>query len=157
MEEDLHEMARVIRPGIRRLNWNSLGIADYITKCEALLGKFETMTATLHKTAEDIETKLRMVDRAELFKVPVKEDVGGSDASQQPAPLPSCKEFFESMQAERVAEFERLGRQHRSIGPLLTKLEGVIAQSSTGSAAKMRPYYEYWERTIFNRVYAVGI
>ena len=34
----MKELRRVMRPGIKRLNWNSLGISDFVTKCEAVSG-----------------------------------------------------------------------------------------------------------------------
>jgi len=36
LEDHTKELKRVIRPGARRLNWNSLGINDYISKCVAV-------------------------------------------------------------------------------------------------------------------------
>jgi len=36
LEDHTKELKRVIRPGARRLNWNSLGIYDYISKCVAV-------------------------------------------------------------------------------------------------------------------------
>lgn len=34
LEDHVRELRRVIRPGAKRLNWNSLGIKDYCHKCE---------------------------------------------------------------------------------------------------------------------------
>jgi len=36
LEDHTKELRRVIGPGARRLNWNSLGIYDYISKCVAV-------------------------------------------------------------------------------------------------------------------------
>ena len=32
--DHIKTLQRVLKPGSKRLNWNSLGIQDYITKCE---------------------------------------------------------------------------------------------------------------------------
>ena len=32
-EENMRQLRRVLRPGVRRLNWNALGVKDYIEKC----------------------------------------------------------------------------------------------------------------------------
>ena len=32
----MKELRRVIRPGSKRLNWNSLGISDFVGKCESV-------------------------------------------------------------------------------------------------------------------------
>ena len=34
LENHIKELQRVLKPGEKRLNWNSLGIHDYIVKCE---------------------------------------------------------------------------------------------------------------------------
>jgi len=36
LEDHTKELKRVLHPGARRLNWNSLGIYDYISKCVAV-------------------------------------------------------------------------------------------------------------------------
>ena len=33
LEDHIKELKRVLKPGAKRLNWNSLGISDYITRC----------------------------------------------------------------------------------------------------------------------------
>lgn len=33
LEDHMRELRRVIRPGNRRLNWNSLGINDFVQRC----------------------------------------------------------------------------------------------------------------------------
>lgn len=34
LDDHVKELQRVLKPGAKRLNWNSLGISDFITKCE---------------------------------------------------------------------------------------------------------------------------
>ena len=36
LEEHMRELRRVIRPGAKRLNWNSLGINDFVAKCQSV-------------------------------------------------------------------------------------------------------------------------
>ena len=36
LEEHMRELWRVIRPGAKRLNWNSLGINDFVAKCQSV-------------------------------------------------------------------------------------------------------------------------
>lgn len=33
LEDHIKELKRVLKPGAKRLNWNSLGISDYIARC----------------------------------------------------------------------------------------------------------------------------
>ena len=37
LDEHLHELKRTIRPGAKRLNWNALGIIDYLAKCNSVI------------------------------------------------------------------------------------------------------------------------
>ena len=36
LEDHMRELRRVIRPGAKRLNWNSLGISEFVTKCDSV-------------------------------------------------------------------------------------------------------------------------
>ncbi len=36
LEEDMKDLRRVLRPGAKRLNWNSLGINDFVSKCDSV-------------------------------------------------------------------------------------------------------------------------
>ncbi len=36
LEDQMRELRRVIRPGAKRLNWNSLSINEFITKCDSV-------------------------------------------------------------------------------------------------------------------------
>ena len=70
LNDEIKEIKRAIRPGLRRLNWNSLGISDYIEKCNLLLHGFESKVTTIHKVTMDIEEKLKDIDNAKLFNIP---------------------------------------------------------------------------------------
>ena len=37
LDDHIKTLQRVLKPGSKRLNWNSLGIQDYISKCEQVL------------------------------------------------------------------------------------------------------------------------
>ena len=42
LEERVRVLQKTIRPGVKRHNWNSLAIADYINRCEEALSNFES-------------------------------------------------------------------------------------------------------------------
>ncbi|CAH1801914.1 unnamed protein product [Owenia fusiformis] len=140
LEEHMKDLRRVIRPGSKRLNWNSLGINDFIGKCNAAIGKFESLVNQIQKNAKDIEQRLKMIEGASLFKrAPLK----------APDCLPGCKEFFEYIERERFKDYETLARKYRAIGPLLTKMEGLVVHTNTGKSPKLAQYYGHWERKIY--------
>ena len=42
-----------------------------------------------------------------------------------------------------------MARKYRAIGPLLTKMEGLVVHTNTGKSPKLARYYAYWERKVF--------
>ena len=140
LQEHIEELRRVIRPGSKRLNWNSLGIADFIGKCQQAIAKFESLVNQIQKNAKDINLRLQMIQETDLFKYP---------PPKFGTILPSAKEFFEHIEKERAKDFEILAQRYRAIGPLLTKMEGLVVLTNTGKSPKMKTYYAYWEAKVF--------
>ncbi|XP_043925694.1 dynein axonemal heavy chain 10 [Protopterus annectens] len=141
LEEHTQELSKVLRTGYKRLNWNSLGIADYITRCGQAIGKFESLVNQIQKISRDIDAKLSSIESANLFKFQSSVTIGN---------LSGVKEFFEFIEHERAKDTEHLVRMYNAIGPLLTKMEGLVVHSNTGRSSKMANYYAYWERKIYN-------
>ncbi|KAF4011790.1 hypothetical protein G4228_003492 [Cervus hanglu yarkandensis] len=142
LDDHSQELLRVFRSGYKRLNWNSLGIADYITRCKQAIGKFESLVHQIHKNAEDISSRLTLIESINLFKYP---------APKSEDELPGVKEFFEHIERERAKDVDHMVRWYLAIGPLLTKVEGLVIHTNTGKAPRLASYYEYWE----NRIYEV--
>uniref|UniRef100_H2ZL68 Dynein heavy chain tail domain-containing protein n=1 Tax=Ciona savignyi TaxID=51511 RepID=H2ZL68_CIOSA len=141
LEDHIRELKRVLKPGYKRLNWNSLGIQDYITRCDVAIGKFESLVNQIQKNSKDIDSRIQMIRNAELFKrIPPKPS----------GDLPSVKEFFEYVEMERAKDLEALSRKYRAIGPLLTKMEGLVAHTNTGKSPRLHRYYEHWEKQMFD-------
>ncbi|KAM8812104.1 dynein axonemal heavy chain 10 [Rhynchonycteris naso] len=142
LNDHSQELVRVFRSGYKRLNWNSLGIADYITRCKQAIGKFQSLVHQIHKNADDISSRLTLIESVNLFKYP---------APKNEEELPGVKEFFEHIDRERAKNIDHMVRWYLAIGPLLTKVEGLVVHTNTGKAPKLASYYEYWE----NRIYEV--
>uniref|UniRef100_A0A8C6BPZ6 Dynein axonemal heavy chain 10 n=1 Tax=Monodon monoceros TaxID=40151 RepID=A0A8C6BPZ6_MONMO len=142
LDDHSQELVRVFRSGYKRLNWNSLGIADYITRCKQAVGKFESLVHQIHKNADDISSRLTLIESINLFKYP---------APKSEEDLPGMKEFFEHIEQERAKDVDHMVRWYLAIGPLLTRVEGLVIHTNTGKAPKLASYYEYWE----NRIYEV--
>lgn len=141
LEDHMRDLRRVIRPGSKRLNWNSLGINDFVLKCRNAIGKFESLVNQIQKNAKDINQRLHMIECCNLFKPPPQ---------KFPDTLPSCKEYFEHVERERGKDFEILARKYRAIGPLLTKMEGLVVHTNSGRSPKLSAYYSYWEKKVYD-------
>ncbi|XP_063171723.1 dynein axonemal heavy chain 10 [Candoia aspera] len=139
LDEHMQDLWRVFRSGYKRLNWNSLGIGDYILRCTQAIGKFESLVHQIHKNSEDINNKLLLIESANLFKSPPAK--GGN--------LAGVKDYFEFVKRERSRDMEHMVRKYISVGPLLTKMEGLVANTNTGRAPRLVPYYAYWEKKVY--------
>lgn len=68
----------------------------------------------------------------------------------------TVQEYFEYLEKGRGHELDVLARKYRAIGPLLTKMEGLVAHTNTGRSPKLQPYYEYWENAVYESLTKVG-
>lgn len=66
----MKNLQRVLKPGTKRLNWNSLGVQDYVSRCEQAITKFESLVNQVQKNAGDIEERLQLIESVRLFKKP---------------------------------------------------------------------------------------
>lgn len=70
MDDHVKGLQRTLRPGTKRLNWNSLGVQDYVSRCEQAITKFESLANQVQKNAGDIEERLQLIENVRLFKSP---------------------------------------------------------------------------------------
>ena len=141
LRDQLYELQRVLRPGGKRLNWNSLGISDYISRCDQAITKMESLVNQIHKNAHDIEVRLQLIELADVFRSPPLGTAGT---------LPDAKEYFDCIEKNRAMVINALARKYHAIGPLLTKVEGLVVNTNTGQSPRLVPYYLYWERRVFD-------
>ncbi|NXO55063.1 DYH10 protein, partial [Aramus guarauna] len=142
LDGHIQELWRVFKSGHRRLNWNSLGIGDFIVRCTQAIRKFESLVHQIHNNSEDISNKLLLIESTNLFKFPLSKN--GDE-------LPKAKEFFEYVKSERAKDVAHMVRKYTAIPQLLMKVEGRVANTNSGKSPKLTSYYAYWE----NRIYQV--
>ncbi|NXW19364.1 DYH10 protein, partial [Circaetus pectoralis] len=142
LDDHIQELWRVFKSGHRRLNWNSLGIGDFIVRCTRAIRKFESLVHQIHNHSEDISNKLLFIESTNLFKFPL---------SKNDDELPEAKEFFEYVKCERAKDVAHMVRKYSAIPQLLIKVEGRVANTNSGKSPKLTSYYAYWE----NRIYQV--
>ena len=68
LRRHLDDLGVVVLPGLQRLNWNSLGIADFAVRCNQALSKFEAILIPVQKNAKDVENTLHAISTATLFQ-----------------------------------------------------------------------------------------
>lgn len=65
------------------------------------------------------------------------------------------QEYFEFQETHRSHIFSTLSRKYHAIGPLLIKVEGLVVSTNTGRSPRLKQYYAYWERRIFDALLKV--
>jgi len=71
LEKHLIEFQRVLRPGAERLNWTSLGIPDFVSKCNTEINKFQGLVSQVKKNSTIVQQAVDSLSRAGLVKEPV--------------------------------------------------------------------------------------
>ncbi|XDV20914.1 hypothetical protein PO909_026119, partial [Leuciscus waleckii] len=141
MADQVQELRRVLSFGCKRLNWNCLGIPQFIQRGNQATSKFESLVNQIQKNEQDIDDKLKSIESANLFKFPMADKAGH---------LPGIKEFCDFIGSERAKVVNLLVNKYVAISPLLTKIESLIMGTSTGKAKRMAQFYAYWEHKILD-------
>lgn len=63
--------------------------------------------------------------------------------------------YLDFQEKFRNSVFSSLSRKHHGIGPLLIKIEGLVVYTNTGKSPRLRQYYAYWEKRIFESLVKV--
>ncbi|KAI7844971.1 hypothetical protein COHA_001338 [Chlorella ohadii] len=62
------------------------------------------------------------------------------------------QEFYEEFEQHRQQVVDGLVARYRGVGPLLVKVEELVAGTSTGKSPCLAGYYAYWERRLYGAV-----
>ncbi|KAK2837261.1 hypothetical protein Q5P01_014473 [Channa striata] len=139
--QKIKEVNQEMHFGCKRLNWNCLGISDFIKRGMEVVSKFQTVVNQIQKNERDIESRLQFIAMTNLLKFPVPDNSND---------LPGVKEFCERTEQERVKSVSLLKKKYGDIGPLITKTEHLIMETSSGKAKCMIDYYTFWEHKVLD-------
>ncbi|KAH6585239.1 hypothetical protein BASA61_006967 [Batrachochytrium salamandrivorans] len=131
------ELKRVMKPGFTRLNWNSLGIPEFIQRCTLEISKFSSLVNQTRKNSHSINMAIDQIASALLVKEPPRDEIV------------DAHEFFSSINRHRSNIMDTLVLKYRGIGPLLMKTESLVANTNTGKSKALKEYYTFWEHKIF--------
>ena len=101
------------------------------------------MVNQIKKNSKDIQVFLTEFENTNFFQT--KEPSADGTLFQ-------CKEFFEFIEKTRRNDLSELSKKYKLIGPLITKVEGLVFGTNTSCSPKMRTYYAYWEKEIYNTI-----
>lgn len=155
----LRELHMVLDMDKRPLNWNSLGISEFIIGCNKAIKEFQSLLNQVHKNSSRIEEVIEKIANAELIEFdPAARRRSGGDGSHVPSSsggVLDLQEFQELIENRRVQVVDDLIAKYRTISSLLGKVEEVVAGTNTGRSPQMSSYYSYWERLIFEALAAM--
>ncbi|KAK3269901.1 Dynein heavy chain cytoplasmic, partial [Cymbomonas tetramitiformis] len=139
----LEKLEEILNPGFSPLNWNSLGIPDFVASCNKSINEFNSLVNQVQKNSSIIEKVVHTISVAVVVQEP---PVAKSEES---ANLMDLQEFYEYIEKCRLDSVEELLHKYRTIAPLLGKIEEAVAGTNTARSPQLRAYYYYWERAIF--------
>lgn len=106
------------------------------------------MVNQIKKNSKDIQAFLTDIENINLFCSP---------ETNQDGSISACKEYFEFIESKRKQDLIELTKKYKLIGPLITKVEGLVFGTNTSCSPKMSLYYNYWEKEIYNTIFKVII
>ncbi|KAJ1496773.1 Dynein heavy chain 10, axonemal [Coelomomyces lativittatus] len=130
------ELHRVLKPGLTRLNWTSLGISDFIQKCNQEINKFSSLVNQVRKNSANVSHVVDQIARATIIKAPPENEVL------------DIFEFIEMCNRHKTMIVDGLVQKYLTISPLLIKIESLVANTNTGKSPQLKTYYMYWEKRI---------
>ena len=138
----LAELESVLDPGFTRLNWNSLGVQDFVASTEKSINEFSSLVNQVQKNSSIIDKVIDEIAEADIVNVPPEL---GSDDDE----IPDLQEFYEHIEKKRLECVDEMLHKYRTIAPLLGKVEEAVSGTNTGRSTQLKAYYSYWERRIF--------
>lgn len=139
-EDHLRALTRIMLPAWKRMNWQSLGVADFVSRCNIRINKFRSLYHQMQKNTTDIHIRLVAIANTDLFKFPPPDRLGHPE---------DCQHFYDLVMAARAKDVAGLVNKYHEIGQILVKIEGIIWSTNTGSCERMRNFYVHWERKVF--------
>ncbi|OAE19678.1 hypothetical protein AXG93_1847s1410 [Marchantia polymorpha subsp. ruderalis] len=134
------KLQHVLDPGFLHLNWNALGIPDFVTNCTKAINAFKALISQVQSNAANMENAIAGIARSKLV---------GISPNNEDSEILDMLEFYENFEYERQLVVDGALKQYRGIPPLLKKVEDVVVGTNTGTSLVFAEYYTFWELKIF--------
>nr|AML30863.1 axonemal inner arm dynein heavy chain 7 [Marsilea vestita] len=136
----IKRLQQVLDPGFSHLNWNSLGIPDFVAFCIKAINEFKSLVNQVQNNSSSIEKAVEAIASTNLLQENIIE---AEEESME------FQELYDHLEQERQNAANEALKLYRSISPLLMKLEEIIVSTNTGRSPMMVDYYRFWEEKIF--------
>ena len=143
----LERLERVLDPGFSPLNWNSLGIPEFIGTCQKAIADFQSLVSQVAKKASIIDQVIKSIENSNIIEdLSEKPGVGGI---RDDVEVHDLQEFFDACERRRMETVDELVREYRRIPDLLGKVEETVVGTNTGKSEQLFGYYRFFERKIY--------
>ncbi|ESN96268.1 hypothetical protein HELRODRAFT_67881 [Helobdella robusta] len=146
LEDHIKELFRVVFSGMKRINWRSAGVSDFVERCHEQLEGFVSVMSQYKKNIKRIEDRLENIIDANYFSDKVNFKVGV---------VLDCKDYFDLVNADREEITERLIQDYNDITSMVQHVEFVIWKSSSGKCSRLKHFYLYYESRILQALTAM--
>ncbi|CAG9462277.1 unnamed protein product [Pedinophyceae sp. YPF-701] len=142
----LAQLRRAMDMGFSPLNWNSLGIADFLASANKAIKEFQSLVSQVHKNSSIVQSVVEKIATSSIVDsvvAKVRQEAAAGDG------LMDLAEFCEALERRRAEVVDELIGRYRTISPLLGKIEEAVVGTSSGRSAQLVSYYRHWEQLIF--------
>jgi dynein heavy chain len=147
LAEHVDILKNCLKPGFGTLNWNSLGITDFIDNCSKGINDFNSISRQVQKTAANIDAVVTAISIAVLVLPPAPIEEGGDPLDTQ--------EFSEALERARSRAVEGLVSKYKSISMYLGQIETAVDVQQ--GDPKMKEYYKHWESQIYDAIISMVV
>ena len=157
LSDYLEKLKSVLTPGTESYNLNSLGIKHFIDTCTQQIKSFQDIKNKVEEKTRNIEDIVKTIERAEILR---KFDFAKIYKNQSKMnDFLTLNQFIAYFENYMSKEVENLADKYMRIGetmlPQITNsifTNAIFNSSKNGDKKvdKMRLYYYYWERRIYN-------
>lgn len=141
LEKRILDLQSELDAGFDPLNWNALGIPDFIAYCDKAITTFDTTVTHVLKNSLLIQQVVNDIRDAQL--VDVKSFENRVDAW-------TVEDLVDHLEKHRAAVLEDLVRKYNSIEKRLMIIETHVCVTESGHAEDMYDYYKFWELKLYN-------
>ncbi|KAL9651290.1 hypothetical protein ABK040_001243 [Willaertia magna] len=140
------KLKKTLEPGFSVLNWNSLGIDEFIKRCNSEISDFQSTVQKLQRNAAVIRSLIQQLKSPFV----VKPDFKDSELTLQ--------ELVGQIEKHIHEKVGILTKKYKTIGQTLLKIEGDLINSNiiesdsktvSGREKLLQGYYAHWEKRIF--------
>jgi dynein heavy chain len=146
LEGPINELDSALQKGYDSKNLSSLGINEFILDCRSAITLFKDKKKKVNKNAGMIEDIIHSIESAVILR-----EFDFEARRRNPLnPTEFCAYFEEHMQrvvGEMSDKYKIIGEQ------FLKAIEEGVLNTSTRCSEKMREYYYYWERRVYNALF----